>query len=76
MILSLFDSVMQVCVVLKSPGVGQKGAEIIRDWLRGYGLELANPPLTEIDEKEKAEPKRVQMAIRLLEKHGYEVRRI
>lgn len=61
--------------VLKSPGVGQKGAGIIQEWLHAYGLELANQPQASPYEKEKVEPKRVLQAIRLLEKHGYEVHR-
>ncbi len=54
----------------KVNGIGPKGLEIIAAWLGAHGLVLT----TEVDRAER-HIRRVERAIRLLERHGYEVRR-
>lgn len=59
--------------LLKSPGIGRKGVEIIRAWLAQYHLNLAELPVTDGDVNAGLLPKRVQQAIQLLEKYGFAV---
>ena len=54
----------------KVNGIGPKGLEIIAAWLEAYGLVLRNPQL----ERAGRHVHRVDQAIRLLERYGYEVR--
>lgn len=54
----------------KVNGIGPKGLEIIAAWLKAHGLLLT----TETERGER-HIRQVERAIRLLERHGYEVRR-
>ena len=61
--------------LLKSPGIGNKGIEIIRRWLAQYQLDLHGQPVDDHHRHAALSNKRVQQAIRLLEKHGFAVSR-
>lgn len=59
--------------LLKSPGVGCKGVEIVRKWLAQFQLDLHRPPSANSRPVTTGPSKRVEQAIRLLERHGYVV---
>lgn len=54
----------------KVNGIGPKGLDIIAAWLEAYGLVLRNSEL----DRAGRHVRRVDRAIRLLERYGYEVR--
>ena len=55
------------------PKIGKKGIEAIRSWLRGYGYDLNNPPIAQEKYIDKRLRLRLDLAQRLLVRHGYRV---
>jgi hypothetical protein len=65
--------------LVRFPGVGAKGLQNIRAWLRGYGLDLKNVPAPATAAEISAagangKTQRIARAIALLRKQGFVVR--
>lgn len=63
---------LDYAVVAHLPKIGRKGIEAIRLWLQHHGLDLKNTP-DDSDHTDRRLNKRLQLAARLLQRHGYRV---
>lgn len=60
--------------LVRVPGIGGKGLNLIREWLHSYGLDLLNSPGEFRDSLQHfRQEARIQRARNLLEKHGYSI---
>ena len=59
--------------VERLPKIGKKGIEAIRVWLKDYGYDLSNLPVTPHQCNVKKLKSRLDSAARLLAKHGYRI---
>ena len=59
----------------QAEGIGSKGLASITDWLRVHGHELTAPPQPtgELQAPPRKSRRTIEMAVRLLRTHGYEV---
>ena len=60
--------------LVRAPGIGHKGIEIIHVWLTAHGRDLLNwPEHNELSAREQQATRKVEQAIDLLTRHGYAV---
>lgn len=62
----------------QADGIGAKGLSAITEWLKAHGHDLQPPPLSAATQGAVAKKSRrtIEMAVRLLRTHGYEVQPI
>ena len=61
-------------VLERAPGVGRQSIEVIRAWLRKYGLDLQGQARETKRLRDAQRQRKLEQAIRLLQKYGYEIR--
>lgn len=58
----------------RASGAGKQSIEIIRNWLRHYGLDLSGRPTTPARPRVEQRRRKLERAIKYLRDLGYEVR--
>ena len=61
--------------VERAPGIGKNSLDIIRAWLKSFGLDLRGVPTATSNQRTAQRTRKLERAIDYLRWHGYEVHR-